>query len=225
MTKFIDGEELFPIPGTHGYCITKSARVYAARGRGVSKRSREKAGKYQWLSYVQREVTGLEKRLDASHLTERQALDWVRRTRIAYGVDPDYRELVPHREVDKNGEARYLRVSVPLDGKVPRPTRLHQLMGRTFLGNPKLVRHLDDNKLNNSLSNLRAGTQVDNMDDARDRTRTHVRAAYSDDEWAVFVHQVRSGVPVPDMALSLGVTKSTVYRRLRNKRHVRKEIA
>ena len=46
---------------------------------------------------------------------------------------------------------------------------LHQLLAMAFLPNPfnhEVVRHLDDNKENNSLSNLKWGTIKENIDDA-----------------------------------------------------------
>lgn len=45
---------------------------------------------------------------------------------------------------------------------------LHRLVAKAFLPNPKnlpMVRHLDENKTNNAVSNLAWGTAVDNYDD------------------------------------------------------------
>ena len=55
---------------------------------------------------------------------------------------------------------------------------LHQLVARTFLPNPEghsIVRHLDDNARDNSVSNLAWGTQSDNMHD-RVRNGNHPSA-------------------------------------------------
>ena len=48
--------------------------------------------------------------------------------------------------------------------------KLHKIIAETFIPNHEnhpFVRHLDDNKLNNSLENLAWGTHQDNMDDRK----------------------------------------------------------
>lgn len=45
--------------------------------------------------------------------------------------------------------------------------RVHSLMGKAFLGNPQVVDHIDRNKSNNKLSNLRGCSHRDNI--MRDR--------------------------------------------------------
>lgn len=75
------------------------------------------------------------------------------------------REIKAH--VDDGG---YLRVTLSL-GKVRTKARIHRLLALQFIPNPygyELVRHLDDDKLNNDLSNLSWGTPKDNMRDALD---------------------------------------------------------
>lgn len=68
----------------------------------------------------------------------------------------------------------YLTVSLTRDSKMTtRP--VHRLMAEAFLPNPgglPVVRHLDDDKLNNALSNLAWGTQTDNLNDSV-RNGTH----------------------------------------------------
>lgn len=44
--------------------------------------------------------------------------------------------------------------------------RVHSLMGKAFLGNPQVVCHLDNNKSNNKLSNLKGATHKENIQDA-----------------------------------------------------------
>lgn len=44
--------------------------------------------------------------------------------------------------------------------------RVHRLMGKTFLGNPEVVAHIDNNKSNNLLSNLKRSTHKENIQDA-----------------------------------------------------------
>lgn len=46
--------------------------------------------------------------------------------------------------------------------------RVHRLMGKTFLGNPEVVAHKDNNKSNNKLSNLRKSTHQKNIQQAYD---------------------------------------------------------
>ena len=87
----------------------------------------------------------------------------------------------PNYFVNKNGEVKkklktsekmcnpvlgkhgYFTVSI---GKSPGKVNIHRLMGETFLPNPTNLRnidHIDRNKLNNKLENLRWFSQKDNM--------------------------------------------------------------
>lgn len=64
----------------------------------------------------------------------------------------------------------YLYVSIKPDGGGKTyPMRIHRAVALTYLGAPTgpVVRHLDDNKLNNHISNLAYGTYQDNVDDAK----------------------------------------------------------
>lgn len=75
-------------------------------------------------------------------------------------------ELKPWRRKAKG--KHYLHVSLCKDGK-PIKKPIHRLMAETFLEKPpnaQCVRHLDDNPLNNYLSNLAWGTYSDNLRDA-----------------------------------------------------------
>ena len=50
-------------------------------------------------------------------------------------------------------------------------TYVHQLVAKAFVPNPRnlpVVRHLDDDPFNNYFENLAWGTQLDNIQDARD---------------------------------------------------------
>ncbi len=44
--------------------------------------------------------------------------------------------------------------------------RVHSLMGKAFLGNPQVVAHIDNNKTNNKLSNLKRSTHKENIKEA-----------------------------------------------------------
>lgn len=46
--------------------------------------------------------------------------------------------------------------------------RVHSLMGKAFLGRPQVVSHIDNNKSNNKLSNLKASTHKENIQKAYD---------------------------------------------------------
>jgi hypothetical protein len=73
--------------------------------------------------------------------------------------------MTQHRQ-DKKNEHRKVRLS--RDGKGT-TKRVHQLVMLAFVGHPKpgqIVRHLDDNPLNNLLSNLVYGTKSDNSYDS-----------------------------------------------------------
>ena len=66
------------------------------------------------------------------------------------------------------GRGQYLTVTI-FDGNKWRNRRIHVLLLMSFVGLPPKKGmyglHRDDNVLNNTLSNLRWGTQQDNMDD------------------------------------------------------------
>ena len=75
-------------------------------------------------------------------------------------------------------EYGYLRVFLTKNGKTSGIT-IHKLMAITFLGERKIdfqVRHLDGNKENNSLSNLKYGTALENADDRR----LHLKTAFGE---------------------------------------------
>lgn len=46
--------------------------------------------------------------------------------------------------------------------------RVHRLMGKTFLGNPTVINHIDGDKSNNNLSNLERSTHSANIQHAYD---------------------------------------------------------
>ena len=68
----------------------------------------------------------------------------------------------------KNKRGYYSFTLYNIDGK-RKHKGLHQLLALAFIPNPnnyEIVRHLDDNKNNNSLSNLKWGTIQENIEDA-----------------------------------------------------------
>ena len=75
-------------------------------------------------------------------------------------------------------EYGYLRVFLTKNGKTSGIT-IHKLMTITFLGERKdgfQVRHLDGNKQNNSLSNLKYGTALENANDRK----LHLKTAFGE---------------------------------------------
>lgn len=65
------------------------------------------------------------------------------------------------------GTDLYEHVTLQYKGKKYRK-RVHSLMAKTFLGNPPVVNHLDGNKSNNRLSNLKRSTHSENIQHAYD---------------------------------------------------------
>jgi hypothetical protein len=67
-----------------------------------------------------------------------------------------------------NKKVGYYNVGITYDDGTQKTRYLHRLIAQAFLGDEKdrVVRHLDDNRLNNSLENLAWGTQKANMADA-----------------------------------------------------------
>ena len=93
-----------------------------------------------------------------------------------YKVYPDGRVWDTLREkynthYDRGG---YKFVSLKDDDGVWRTEYVHRLVGTTYLPNPDnlpVILHLDDNPSNNDVSNLRWGTQSDNVKMCFDRDR------------------------------------------------------
>jgi hypothetical protein len=67
-----------------------------------------------------------------------------------------------------NKKVGYYNVGITYDDGTQKTRYLHRLIAESFLGyqEDSLVRHLDDNRLNNNLDNLAWGNQKNNMADA-----------------------------------------------------------
>lgn len=67
-----------------------------------------------------------------------------------------------------NKKVGYYNVGITYDDGTQRTRYLHRLIAQAFLGDEKdrVVRHLDDNRLNNHVNNLAWGDQKTNMADA-----------------------------------------------------------
>ena len=89
-----------------------------------------------------------------------------------YRIYPDGKvysmKLKKYIDGHKNKKGYYAFTLYDLEGK-RKHKGLHQLLAMAFISNPhnyEVVRHLDDNKDNNSLSNLKWGTIKENIEDA-----------------------------------------------------------
>lgn len=81
----------------------------------------------------------------------------------------NYRGLSNRKLKYSKNKYGYLRVSLTKDKKTKGIT-VHKLMTTTFIGERpknKQVRHLDGNKENNNLDNLKYGTALENANDRR----------------------------------------------------------
>lgn len=83
-----------------------------------------------------------------------------------YIISTTGRVISPSGKILKASVYHYPRVTITYIGK-QYYRNVHILMAETFLGRTtELVRHLDDNKTNNLLSNLAIGSAQNNSDDA-----------------------------------------------------------
>lgn len=121
-----------------------------------------------------------------------------------------------------NAPNGYLRVRLSRDNKVTFFS-VHRAVALAFLGKiPKemCVRHLDGNKTNNSLNNLKIGTYQENSDDEVKAKRhphgkTHPRAKISEDD----VHRIRElfkeGLPQTKIAVMFNIDQTHVSKIVR----------
>lgn len=76
-----------------------------------------------------------------------------------------YRERLLKYEIDNRKTTQYARVTLSKDGKTKR-VLVHRLVANAFIPNPlgkPLINHVDNNGLNNAVSNLEWCTQSENM--------------------------------------------------------------
>jgi len=94
-------------------------------------------------------------------------------------------------------------------GKKYRVHRLRmELEGHDIKG--KVVLHIDDDPLNLSLSNLRVGTQAENMADKAKKGRCRYQKPLTDTEVDRIVQYHKQGIPIAHISKLTGHTRHTV---------------
>jgi hypothetical protein len=81
---------------------------------------------------------------------------------------------VMRNALSNTGYLRYALIPPKGDGKHRDNVSMHRLVANTFIPNPNnlpVVMHIDNDKLNNHVSNLKWGTQSDNIRQAFDEGR------------------------------------------------------
>jgi hypothetical protein len=114
----------------------------------------------------------------------------------------------------------YLEIFFIQNGKRKR-THKHRAICAAFNGAPpskeSLARHLDDNKLNNSIKNLKWGSAMDNQVDARNnwnkRSNTgHWNSKFSENDILDIRMLLSFGAKGVEIARAYNVTKQAIYR-------------
>lgn len=112
---------------------------------------------------IWKDVIGYEGYYQVSNIGRVKSLD------RAFIRSNGWNDFKPSRILVHNLDSKgYIKFSFYKNG-VSKTVRLHQLIANAFIPNPnnhKIVRHLDDNKLNNRLDNLAWGSDLDNKADA-----------------------------------------------------------
>lgn len=103
-------------------------------------------------------------------------------------------------------------------GKIYKVHRLiMELEGHDLTG--KVVLHLDDDPLNLSLSNLRVGTQAENMADKAKKGRCRYQKPLTDTEIDKIVKYHKQGIPVAHISKLTGHTRATVRKYVKTNIH------
>lgn len=100
---------------------------------------------------------------------------------------------------------------------------VHRILAELFLPNPNnhtIVRHLDDNKLNNALSNLSWGTYKDNSDDKFRNGYIPNNRKLSISEISTIISQYKYGLSSLEIGRRHKVSRRTIERILQNKTYV-----
>lgn len=159
-----------------------------------------------------------------NYVTSKRNRALVQARELGYGVDNDGTCLRPDKSlqtvhVDSRG---YYRFSLHLGAK-SFPVHIHRLAALQRFGEEALfapgvqVRHLDNDRLNNSAANLALGSQRQNSaDNPRNVNKRRCDAsadkcrAFTDAEAIEVVQRVNSGEPQKSVAQSFGVSKTTI---------------
>lgn len=114
------------------------------------------------LNEIWKDIFGYEGLYQVSNLSKVRSLD-----KVIFKSNGS-KQFMPSKVMKANLDSKgYLKYNFYKDGVI-KTVRQHQLVATAFIPNPNnypIVRHLDDNKLNNLLGNLAWGTDLDNKKD------------------------------------------------------------
>jgi hypothetical protein len=126
---------------------------------------------------------------------------------------------------DKRG---YYRVKLASDNGIYLTIPIHRLVAKRFIDNPEnksQVDHIDGNKTNNSVSNLRWATNLENAHFAMDTGLMHHAVFKSEDIVRSICERLQNGESVAEISRSTGYSYAAIQaiKLGRNWRHISKE--
>ena len=110
-------------------------------------------------------------------------------------------------------QGRYLAVSIH-DGAAKKTRTVHSLVAEAFLGSrpPRMdVMHLDGNRQNNVVANLRYGTRKENLNQTYEYGGKQASGKLSKEDALDIKRRLRRGERPIDLAKEYGVNSAAVY--------------
>ncbi len=139
---------------------------------------------------------------------------WTRNSKTSFYLD----EKKVRVYINRNG---YKEVGVFRSGKAKK-LMIHRLLAMVFIPNKKnypLVRHLNDNKLDNRIENLKWGTKKDNAQDAiRNGTFAYSHRNHTVHIRSILVLDTQTGIfydSIKDAAIAKNIKKRTLAAKLK----------